>query len=111
MPRSRRGIAHSGRLAQAGAHEVGGGLSRRSAVVHERIRQILRTTKIVLGDPTIPRPLRWGGAFGLLPIPGPVDEIVLLLIAAILAVFYRRQFRQAWREAASNIWASPSSSP
>jgi len=60
--------------------------------VRRRIHQTLRATKIVLGDPTIPRPLRWGGAFGLLPIPGPVDEIVLLLIAAILAVFYREQY-------------------
>jgi hypothetical protein len=67
--------------------------------VRGRIHQTLRTTKIVLGDPMIPRPLRWGGAFGLLPIPGPVDEIVLLVIASILAVFYRPQFRRAWREA------------
>ena len=76
--------------------------------MRERIRQTLRTTKIVLGDPTIPRPLRWGGAFGLLPIPGPVDEIVLVVIASILAVFYRRQFRRAWREA-SNVMTSVSS--
>ena len=73
-----------------------------------RIHQTLRTTKIVLGDPTIPRPLRWGGAFGLLPIPGPVDEIVLLVIASILAVFYRPQFRRAWR-AASDVRTSVSS--
>jgi hypothetical protein len=76
--------------------------------VRRRIHQTLRATKIVLGDPTIPRPLRWGGAFGLLPIPGPVDEIVLLLIAAILAVFYREQFRRAWRDA-SNVRTSASS--
>jgi hypothetical protein len=76
--------------------------------VRRRIHQTLGTTKIVLSDPTIPRPLRWGGAFGLLPIPGPIDEIVLLLIAAILAVFYREQFRRAWR-AASNVRTSAAS--
>jgi hypothetical protein len=37
-----------------------------------------------------------------LPIPGPFDEVVLLVVAGILFVFYRRQLRQAWREAADD---------
>jgi hypothetical protein len=38
--------------------------------------------------------------FGLLPIPGPIDEIALLLAAVPLAVFYRRPLADAWRDAA-----------
>jgi hypothetical protein len=35
----------------------------------------------------------------LLPIPGPVDEAVLLLLAPILFVFYRQPVRDAWQQA------------
>ena len=35
----------------------------------------------------------------LLPIPGPVDEAVLLLLAPILFVFYRQPMREAWLNA------------
>ncbi len=60
------------------------------------IRRTLRAARIVLTDRSIPRPLRWVGALGLLPIPGPFDEAVLLLLAPVLLVFYRRQMREAW---------------
>ena len=56
----------------------------------------LRAVRHLARDGRIPKPLRWLAAFGLLPIPGPVDEAVLLLLAAILAVFYRRSMREAW---------------
>jgi hypothetical protein len=56
--------------------------------------------KIVVRHRGIPRPLRWLAGFALLPIPGPFDEAVLLVVAAILFVFYRRELQQAWREAA-----------
>lgn len=52
-----------------------------------------------MGHGGIPRPLRWLAAIGLLPVPGPFDEAVLLLAALILFVFYRDELRQAWREA------------
>jgi hypothetical protein len=39
----------------------------------------------------IPRPLRWGGTLGLLPVPGPFDDIVLLGAGGILWLFYRDQ--------------------
>ena len=55
----------------------------------------------MLRDAGIPRPLRWLAALGLAPIPGPFDEAVLLLVALILAVFYRQELRQAWKDAAS----------
>ncbi len=56
--------------------------------------------RIVLRDGGIPRPLRWLAGLGLLPIPGPFDEAVLLAVALILVAFYRGRLRGAWREAA-----------
>jgi hypothetical protein len=53
--------------------------------------------RIVVRHGGIPRPIRWLAAAGLLPLPGPFDEAVLLLVAAILFVFYRPQLREAWR--------------
>jgi hypothetical protein len=48
----------------------------------------------------IPRPLRGLVAVGLLPVPGPFDEAVLLVAAALLFAFYRGPLREAWRSAA-----------
>jgi hypothetical protein len=65
-------------------------------------RFIIRTiqaVKIVIRDGRIPRPLRWGGALGLLPVPGPFDEVVLLLVGGILWLFYRDQLMEAWQQA------------
>ena len=56
--------------------------------------------RILACDRRIPWPLRWVCALGLLPIPGPVDEAILLLVAPLLLVFYRRHMREAWRSAA-----------
>jgi hypothetical protein len=39
-------------------------------------------------------------AAGLAPIPGPLDEALLLVVAAILWVGYRDRLRAAWRAAA-----------
>jgi hypothetical protein len=58
----------------------------------------VRATKLVVRDARIPRPLRWLAAAGLLPIPGPFDELVLLVVAGILFLFYRRPLREAWRQ-------------
>jgi hypothetical protein len=33
-------------------------------------------------------------------MPGPVDEIILLLVGAVLWLFYREQLREAWGRAA-----------
>jgi len=59
----------------------------------------IRAVKLLAADGRIPRPLRWLTAFGLLPIPGPVDEGVLLVVALVLWVFYRDTIADAWRRA------------
>jgi hypothetical protein len=58
-----------------------------------------RATAILVRDRSVPRPLRWLAAFALLPIPGPVDEAVLLVIAPLLWIFHRQAMREAWRAA------------
>jgi hypothetical protein len=63
------------------------------------LKRTARAVRIVLRHGGVPRPIRWLAAFGLAPIPGPVDEAVLLLVGAILFVFYRRELQQAWRDA------------
>lgn len=57
----------------------------------------IRAVKILARDRKIPRPLRWLAVFGLLPIPGPFDEALLLLVAGLLFVFYPDRMREAWR--------------
>ncbi|HEU5405257.1 MAG TPA: hypothetical protein VFU52_04175 [Gaiellaceae bacterium] len=63
------------------------------------VKRTARAVRIVVGHAGIPRPLRWLAGIGLMPIPGPFDEAVLLVVALILFVFYRRELRQAWSEA------------
>ena len=60
---------------------------------------MLRATRLLAREDRLPRPLRWLAAFGLMPIPGPVDEAVLLVLALILFVFHRQTLREAWRDA------------
>jgi len=63
------------------------------------VTRTIRAVKILVRDGRIPRSLRWGGALGLLPIPGPFDEAVLLLVGGILWLFYRERLTEAWRQA------------
>ena len=62
------------------------------------IGKTMRAVTIVVRDGRIPRPLRWGAAFGALPIPGPIDEAVLILVGGVLWLFYRDQLREAWQQ-------------
>ena len=50
-------------------------------------------------DGRIPGPLRWLAALALLPIPGPLDEAILLVLVPILFVFHRGPMREAWARA------------
>ena len=40
------------------------------------MRRLVRALKLAARDPRIPGPVRAVAAFGLLPIPGPVGELV-----------------------------------
>jgi hypothetical protein len=62
-------------------------------------KRTIRAGRIAATDKRIPKPLRWFAAFGLLPIPGPVDEAVLLIVVIPLALFYRAPLADAWRRA------------
>jgi hypothetical protein len=59
----------------------------------------IRAVRILARDGRIPRPLRGAAAFGLLPLPGPLDEAVLLLVGLVLSLFYRERLSEAWRAA------------
>ena len=63
------------------------------------MRRLIRALRIAARDQRIPRPIRALAAFGVLPVPGPLDEAVLLLIAPVLALFYRAELREAWHRA------------
>jgi hypothetical protein len=63
------------------------------------VARTVRAIKLLTGDERIPKPLRWLAALGLLPIPGPFDEAVLLLVAVPLFVFYRQPMSEAWGRA------------
>jgi hypothetical protein len=68
--------------------------------VRSFVARSIRATKLIVRDGRIPRPLRWLAGIALLPIPGPLDEAVLLLVAPLLFVFYRGPMREAWSAAA-----------
>jgi hypothetical protein len=63
------------------------------------ITRTVRATRLVACDRRIPRPLRVVAGLALLPVPGPFDEAVLLLVAVPLFLFYRRHVRDAWQRA------------
>jgi hypothetical protein len=63
------------------------------------IKRTLRAVRIAATDSRIPRPLRWLAALGLAPVPGPIDEVVLLIVAVPLGLFYRRPLVEAWHQA------------
>lgn len=66
------------------------------------MRRLLRAVRIAANDDRIPKPLRALAALGLLPVPGPVDEIALVFAAIPLALFYRGPLADAWRRAAAD---------
>jgi hypothetical protein len=66
------------------------------------LRRLFRAVKLAVTDDRIPGPLRWLAAIGLLPIPGPLDEIVLLVAVVPLGLFYRGPLVDAWRRAGTS---------
>ena len=63
------------------------------------LRRVLRAVRIAGTDSRIPRPLRWLAGLGLAPVPGPIDEVLLIVVAVPLALLYRTPLRDAWRDA------------
>lgn len=66
----------------------------------QRVKRAARAVRLLARDDHLPRWLRGLAAVGLAPVPGPFDEIVLVVVAAILWVGYRERLRAAWRDAA-----------
>jgi hypothetical protein len=64
------------------------------------LRRTLRAVGLLARDRRIPAPLRWLAGLALLPIPGPFDEAVLLLLAPVFFALYREPMRDAWLAAA-----------
>ena len=71
-------------------------------------RRLIQATAILVRDGRIPRWLRGLAAFGALPIPGPFDEAVLLIVGLLLWAFYREALRDAWNQAGHTVSPSPS---
>jgi hypothetical protein len=65
------------------------------------VKRTIRAVRIAATDARIPRPLRWLAALGLAPIPGPFDEVLLVIVAIPLALFYRGPLADAWSRAES----------
>ena len=63
------------------------------------VKRTLRAVRIAATDSRIPRAFRWLAALGLAPIPGPIDEVVLLIVAVPLGLFYRTPLVEAWHQA------------
>jgi hypothetical protein len=74
-------------------------MSRGDPVVFAK--RLFRAVRIAATDERIPRSLRWLAALGLMPIPGPFDEAILLVVSVPLALFYRRPLSEAWTKATS----------
>ncbi len=66
------------------------------------LKRTIRAVRFASTDKRIPRSLRWLGALGVAPIPGPFDEALLLVVAVPLALFYRGPLAEAWNRAAIN---------
>jgi hypothetical protein len=64
------------------------------------MRRMLRAMRTVATDRRVPRPLRGLLVLAVLPIPGPFDEALLLLLVPVALVFYRDPLVQAWKQAA-----------
>jgi hypothetical protein len=70
-------------------------------------RRLIQAVAILARDGRIPKPLRGLAAFGVLPIPGPLDEAVLLIVGLILWLFYRDRLRSAWNRTSGPNPAQP----
>ncbi|HEX7355294.1 MAG TPA: hypothetical protein VF288_10730 [Mycobacteriales bacterium] len=70
-----------------------------AAVARRRLAVAVRVLRGIATDRRLPRPLRCALAAGLLPIPGPFDEIALGIAAVVAVLFYRPVVRQVISDA------------
>jgi hypothetical protein len=63
------------------------------------LARTVRAVTLLARDDRVPRPLRGIAAVGLLPLPGPLDEAILVLVAPMFLAFYRGPMRDAWARA------------
>ena len=66
-------------------------------------KRLFRAVRYAGTDKRIPWPLRWLVGVGLLPVPGPFDEVVLLIAAVPLGLFYREPLAEAWRRSGDDV--------
>jgi hypothetical protein len=62
---------------------------------------LFKLVKLLARDPRVPRPVRALIVAGLLPIPGPFDEAVLVGSVALLLVVRPGLIRTLWLESAA----------
>ena len=72
-------------------------------MVRSFFKRLFRAMRYAATDKRIPRPLRWLVGLGLLPVPGPFDEVVLLIAAVPLVLFYREPLAEAWRRSGDDV--------
>lgn len=67
--------------------------------VGRAVSRMARACRLVVRDERIPRPVRFvlRGAVVCLAIPGPVDEVLLLLLVVLVVVCWREPVCDAWR--------------
>lgn len=66
-----------------------------------RLRRLTRAVTVLARDGRIPKRIRGLAAFGVLPVPGPIDEAALLIVGALLWIFYREVLSDACAQAAA----------
>ena len=64
-----------------------------------RVSTTLAAARLLARDRRVPKPLRALVLVGLLPIPGPFDEALLVVALVLLFAFARGPAREAWRRA------------
>lgn len=55
------------------------------------MRRHLAVARRLARDPAIPRWVRGMLVFGLLPIPGPVDDVAVVVAAVVILTLYRHR--------------------
>jgi hypothetical protein len=65
--------------------------------------RLIGAMRLLARDERIPGPLRWVAGIALLPIPGPLDEVVLVLVAPLFFTRYREPARDAWERAGDSM--------